>query len=430
MPVRQELPPAATQESIFLPDGKIKAPDSAPEVGLAERDLKTEAPDQGSSKGVATDNESLRMYLQEIGRESLLSKEEENFLSRQVDRRRIAETLKNLAESPNQVGNSFSLRASAAETLSLFGKINILPYLELMTIDKRRPEQREGEEDKFSSKTVVSCKITQKEELLTQLATPEVWDLLQETIENGEKVKEVLTKCNLRLVVSVAKKYLGRGLEFLDLIQDGNIGLMEGVERFEWWRGYKVATYVTWWIRQAILRGIAKKARTIRIPAYYSAEAQIARQASATLEQELGREPTAEEVTQKVNQGQRRVRRSVIIPRELQEPLSLNRLASGDGDGEVMEFGDFLADGVNVEGEVVESVTKEEIQKILASLTPKERSVLELRFGLLDGRARTLEEIGREFRVTRERIRQIETKALRKLRTPAILKKLTITEIK
>lgn len=325
-----------------------------------EDEVEVEKIDLSVPEGVSVED-SVRMYLKEIGKVPLLSADEEIELAQNMEDGAVATE-----------------------------KINVL---------KGRLDGASEEE-----------KAEIKEEIKT----------LQRDVDKGADAKKRLAEANLRLVVSIAKRYVGRGMLFLDLIQEGNLGLIKAVEKFDYKKGYKFSTYATWWIRQAITRAIADQARTIRIPVHMVETINKLIRVSRQLLQELGREPSPEEIAKEMNMPVERVREILKIS---QEPVSLE---TPIGEEEDSHLGDFIKDdNVPVPADAAAfTLLKEQLEEVLGTLTEREQKVLTLRFGLEDGRARTLEEVGKEFNVTRERIRQIEAKALRKLRHPSRSRKL------
>ncbi|OUQ43502.1 RNA polymerase sigma factor RpoD [Gemmiger sp. An120] len=331
-----------------------------------------------SAEGVAIDD-PVKVYLKEIGRVPLLTPDEEIKLALAI-----------------QEGNK------AVETK----KEKFAPVLEVEQNKKLSIRDR----NEAMNAVLDTCSAAQREELKT----------LDKLISQGDRAKQRLSEANLRLVVSIAKRYVGRGMQFLDLIQEGNLGLIKAVEKFDHTKGFKFSTYATWWIRQAITRAIADQARTIRIPVHMVETINKVKKVSSQLLHQNGHEPTADEISEALDMPVEKVRE---IMRVAQEPVSLE---TPIGEEEDSHLGDFIPDeDAPVPAEAAShTLLKEQLASVLGSLTPREEKVLRLRFGLEDGRPRTLEEVGKEFNVTRERIRQIEAKALRKLRHPSRSKRL------
>ena len=309
---------------------------------------------------------------------------------------------------PNTLVDSFSIDDPVRMYLKEIGKVNLLT-----------PEQEIVLAQKMGAGNTAKEQMEELEKEGGEVPD-EVRKELNQLIKEGERAKQSLAEANLRLVVSIAKRYVGRGMLFLDLIQEGNLGLIKAVEKFDYTKGYKFSTYATWWIRQAITRAIADQARTIRIPVHMVETINKVIRVNRQLLQELGHDPTPEETAAEMNMPVEKVREIMKIA---QEPVSLE---TPIGEEEDSHLGDFIPDEDASEPSEAASFTllKEQLVDVLSTLTPREEKVLKLRFGIEDGRTRTLEEVGKEFNVTRERIRQIEAKALRKLRHPSRSKKL------
>lgn len=328
----------------------------------------------------------------------------------------------------NDVFKELNLDPSQIDKIYEYLEANNIAVLNLSNDDEpddssllelEQEEDMSVTEDLSSSAAVISddpVKLYLKEIGGYPLLTIDEEIALAKKIEEGdESAKKCLAESNLRLVVSIAKRYVGRGLSFLDLIQEGNLGLIKAVDKFDYTKGYKFSTYATWWIRQAITRSIADQSRTIRIPVHMSEVINKTYRVSRTLLQELGREPTEQELSDAMNLPVEKVREILKVSAD---PISLDTPIGEEDDS---HLGDFIKDDtiVGPEDAAAYSVLQDQISKLLDTLTEREQRVLVLRFGLQDGRTRTLEEVGKEFNVTRERIRQIEAKALRKLRHPS-----------
>jgi len=309
---------------------------------------------------------------------------------------------------PNTLVDSFGIDDPVRMYLKEIGKVDLLTSEQEVALAQTMVA---GQEAKAQLEEMEAEGIELPEEARKEM---------EKLIKAGERAKQNLAEANLRLVVSIAKRYVGRGMLFLDLIQEGNLGLIKAVEKFDYTKGYKFSTYATWWIRQAITRAIADQARTIRIPVHMVETINKVIRVSRQLLQELGHDPSPEEISEEMNMPVDKVREILKIA---QEPVSLE---TPIGEEEDSHLGDFIPDEDASEPSEAASFTllKEQLVDVLSTLTPREEKVLKLRFGIEDGRTRTLEEVGKEFNVTRERIRQIEAKALRKLRHPSRSKKL------
>ena len=319
--------------------------------------------------------------------------------------------------------NNIDIDIPDADILPQFDD-DLLPEIEeIAEIEEVTEEELNADPDSIAEAYAIDDPVRMylKEIGKVPLLTPEEEvELATRMAEGDEAAKQRMTEANLRLVVSIAKRYVGRGMLFLDLIQEGNLGLIKAVEKFDYTKGYKFSTYATWWIRQAITRAIADQARTIRIPVHMVETINKTIRVSRQLLQELGHDPSAEEIAAEMDMPVEKVRDILKIA---QEPVSLE---TPIGEEEDSHLGDFIPDeDASEPAEAASfSLLREQLEEVLDTLAPREKKVLELRFGIVDGRSRTLEEVGKEFNVTRERIRQIEAKALRKLRHPSRSKKL------
>ena len=420
MPAETDKKPKMTSEE-KIEAGKIELMKVVEGVQGAEK--LAELLDKGKKKGKLSSGE-LMDVLEEMDLEIYDTMENmgidtagEDYLPELVDEVPPIEEIEEIPEEeivdPNTLVDSFGIDDPVRMYLKEIGKVNLLTPDEEIQLaqdmgagDAAREQLAEIEKARKNGEEVSLAQEEEKE--------------LKRAIRKGEAAKQRLAEANLRLVVSIAKRYVGRGMLFLDLIQEGNLGLIKAVEKFDYTKGYKFSTYATWWIRQAITRAIADQARTIRIPVHMVETINKVIRVSRQLLQELGHDPTPEEISEEMNMPVDKVREILKIA---QEPVSLE---TPIGEEEDSHLGDFIPDEDASEPSEAASYTllKEQLIDVLDTLTPREEKVLKLRFGLEDGRTRTLEEVGKEFNVTRERIRQIEAKALRKLRHPSRSKKL------
>ena len=426
MPAETDKKPKMTSEE-KIEAGKIELMKVVEGVQGAEK--LAELLDKGKKKGKLSSGELLDV-LEEMDLESEqldkiydtmenmgIDTAGEDYLPELVDEVPPIEEIEEIPEEeivdPNTLVDSFGIDDPVRMYLKEIGKVNLLTPDEEIQLaqdmgagDAAREQLAEIEKARKNGEEVSLAQEEEKE--------------LKRAIRKGEAAKQRLAEANLRLVVSIAKRYVGRGMLFLDLIQEGNLGLIKAVEKFDYTKGYKFSTYATWWIRQAITRAIADQARTIRIPVHMVETINKVIRVSRQLLQELGHDPTPEEISEEMNMPVDKVREILKIA---QEPVSLE---TPIGEEEDSHLGDFIPDEDASEPSEAASYTllKEQLIDVLDTLTPREEKVLKLRFGLEDGRTRTLEEVGKEFNVTRERIRQIEAKALRKLRHPSRSKKL------
>ena len=365
-----------------LPEADEHATEEIDNLKGEIEELKAEEVDPNAMAESFGIDDPVRMYLKEIGKVSLLTQEEELKLAK-----------------------GMSDGSEAQKMLDAWERLQNPEAYEEEEPEDDLDEEENGDEPDLEA---------------VRSLTPNDIKALKRKVRYGQDCKQRLAEANLRLVVSIAKRYVGRGMLFLDLIQEGNLGLIKAVEKFDYTKGYKFSTYATWWIRQSITRAIADQARTIRIPVHMVETINKVIRVSRQLLQELGHDPTPEEIAAEMNMSVEKVREILKIA---QEPVSLE---TPIGEEEDSHLGDFIPDEDASEPSEAASFTllKEQLVEVLSTLTPREEQVLKLRFGIEDGRTRTLEEVGKQFHVTRERIRQIEAKALRKLRHPSRSKKL------
>ena len=376
-----------------------------------------------------------KLELSEENRAKLLALLEEGKKSGKVSSKKLVETLDAVDATEEQTEQFYDVLEAAhveidvSDVLDLIGTAELdnptLGEMEAIEAEALEVSDKQLEEEYENAKLDDPVRMYLKEIGKIPLLTPEeelevAKDLVSEDEKARDAARKRMSEANLRLVVSIAKRYVGRGMQLLDLIQEGNLGLMKAVEKFDYTKGYKFSTYATWWIRQSITRAIADQARTIRIPVHMVETINKVLRTSHSMVQSLGREPTTQEIAAELHMDVQKVEEILKIA---QEPVSLETPIGEEDDS---HLGDFIQDddASQPAEEASYTLLREQLEEVLKTLTPREEEVLRMRFGLIDGKPHTLEEVGKEFDVTRERIRQIESKALRKLRHPSRSKKL------
>ena len=376
-----------------------------------------------------------KLELSEENRAKLLALLEEGKKSGKVSSKKLVETLDAVDTTEEQTEQFYDVLEAAhveidvSDVLDLIGTAELdnptLGEMEAIEAEALEVSDKQLEEEYENAKLDDPVRMYLKEIGKIPLLTPEEeFEVAKDLVSEDEKARDAarkrMSEANLRLVVSIAKRYVGRGMQLLDLIQEGNLGLMKAVEKFDYTKGYKFSTYATWWIRQSITRAIADQARTIRIPVHMVETINKVLRTSHSMVQSLGREPTTQEIAAELHMDVQKVEEILKIA---QEPVSLETPIGEEDDS---HLGDFIQDddASQPAEEASYTLLREQLEEVLKTLTPREEEVLRMRFGLIDGKPHTLEEVGKKFDVTRERIRQIESKALRKLRHPSRSKKL------